>query len=211
MPYVLPTFQADDVGSLKGFRAALLTTHGPELPEFHVPVAYLRERGASVDIVTQDWIFDSQMGEASGLVVLAQWLATNVVVKADTRVSLANVTDYDAIVLIGGAWNPIMLRTDSHALRFLREAHLNKVLIAALCHGPQVLISMGTFPKGTRATGVDDIKGDLANAGFSVEEGHAVYDPRERLLTSPNPGTESLQAFCQELGKQARQLLLERT
>ena len=65
-----------------------MTTHGPELPEFHVPLNYLRDRGASVDVVTQDWLFDYQP-EAPGMVVLAQWLAVNVCVKADKKMPLS--------------------------------------------------------------------------------------------------------------------------
>src|SRR4051794_23077676 len=72
--YELPEFDDQSPERFKGRRVALITTHGPELPEFHVPLQYLRDQGASVDVVTQDWVFDSQEGEASGMVVLAQFL-----------------------------------------------------------------------------------------------------------------------------------------
>ena len=41
--YLLPEFEDQDLELLKGFRVALVTTHGSELPEFHVPLHYLRE------------------------------------------------------------------------------------------------------------------------------------------------------------------------
>src|SRR5947199_9095263 len=75
--YKLPDFGAPDPASLKDCQVALVTTHGPELPEFDIPLNYLRDRGASVDVVTQDWLFDWQPA-APGAVVLAQWLAINV-------------------------------------------------------------------------------------------------------------------------------------
>lgn len=42
-PYKLPDFGPADPESLKGYRVALLATHGPELPEFDVPLTYLRD------------------------------------------------------------------------------------------------------------------------------------------------------------------------
>jgi protease I len=208
--YLLPEF--DDQGSeyLRGFRVALVTTHGPELPEFHVPVSYLRDRGALVEVLTPDWLFDSQPGESSGMVVLAQWLEVNVCVRADKKVSVAKIEDYDAIIIIGGAWNPIMLRTDKSILSFIYNAHSRRLLIASICHGPQVLISAKAFPVGTRVTGVCDIREDLANAGFVVEDKLVVYDEDNRLITSPNPKTEALKKFCEKIGKQAHLLLEER-
>ena len=208
--YLLPEFEDQDSERLKGFRVALVTTHGSELPEFHVPLHYLRDRGASVEVVTQDWLFDSEKPEASGMVVLAQFLAVNVCVKADKKISDAKVEDYDAIIILGGAWNPIMLRTDKQVLRFVGEAHKRRILIASICHGPQVLISTQAFPAGTRATGVDDIRSDLTNAGFVVEDKPVVYDESAQLITSPNPEPEALKAFCEEIGKHAHRVIMEK-
>lgn len=207
--YFLPEFEKQGSEHLKGFRAAIVTTHGPELPEFHVPLHYLRDRGASVEVVTQDWLFDPQRGDSVGMVMLCQFLAVNIYVMANKKISDAKVEDYDAVIVLGGAWNPIMLRTDAQILTFIREAHRRHILIASICHGPQVLISSKAFPKGTRATGVEDIQCDLENAGFVVEDRPVVYDESELLITSPNPQTEALKAFCEEIGKYARRFILE--
>src|SRR6266536_1172443 len=114
--------------ALTGYHVALVASHGPELPEFHAPFSYLQKQGATVDVVTQDWVFDYQP-EAPGVIVLAQWLATNVCVQADKKVSDADVEDYDAVVLLGGAWNPILLRTDNAVLEFLSSARGRNLLI----------------------------------------------------------------------------------
>ena len=208
--YLLPEFEDQGPERLKGFRVALVTTHGAELPEFHVPLQYLRDRGASVEVVTQDWLFGSEKGEASGMVMLAQFLAVNVWVKANKKISDAKIEDYDAIIILGGAWNPIMLRTDKQVLRFICKAHKRRILIASICHGPQVLISTQAFPAGTRATGVKDIRVDLTNAGFEVEDKPVVYDESEQLITSPSPEPEALKAFCEEIGKHAHRVVLEK-
>lgn len=199
--YVLPEFEDQRPDLLEGFRVAMVTTHGAELPEFHVPLCYLRDRGAFVEVVTQDWLFDSQEGEASGMIVLAQFLAVSICVRADRKISDAKIQDYHAVIILGGAWNPIMLRTDEKILTFVRDAHKRRILIAAICHGPQVLMSTTVFPGGTRATSVNDIRGDLTNAGFVVEDKQVVYDETESLITSPNPEPEALKAFCEEIAK----------
>lgn len=209
--YELPVFGDCDPQRLRGFRVAFLISHGPEVPEFHVPLTYLRDRGASVEVVTEDWLFDSNDPGASGKVALAQFLAVDVCVKADKKLSDAKVDDYDAVVVLGGAWNPILLRSNDAALRFLIEAHARRILIAALCHGPQVLISTKAFPKGTHATGVDDIQRDLENAGFFVEDKPVVYDEGQRLITGRNPQPDALKAFCDEIGRYACHLIQERT
>jgi protease I len=201
--YTVPDFGVADPESLKGYRVALVTTHGPELPEFDVPLSYLRDRGASIDVVTQDWLIDSQP-EGPGLVVLAQWMAVNVCVKADKKVSDSMIKDYDAVITIGGAWNPIMLRDDAAILDFIRGAQSRRLLIASICHGPQLLISTNAFPSGTLATGVGDIRTDLTNAGFRVSDDPVVYDEDQRLITSPGP--EALKEFCEEIGRRLREV-----
>ena len=95
--YKMPSFGAADAKSLKDYRVALVTTHGLELPEFDLPLNYLRDRGASVDVVTQDWLFDWQPAPP-GAVVLAQWLAVNVCAQTDKKVSDAKIDDYDAVI-----------------------------------------------------------------------------------------------------------------
>ncbi len=212
--YPLPVFGPAEPENLNDYRFALVTTHGPELPEFDVPLTYLRDRDATVDVVTQDWLFDWQP-EAPGMVVLIQWLAANVCVQADKRISDTKIEDYDGIIIIGGAWNPIMLRTDGAITNFVRDAQKQRKLIAAICHGPQLLISSQAFPPGTKATCVNDVKIDLANAGFRLPDGPdnadeydkaypVVYDERHRLITSPSPKT--LKEFCEEIGIRAREV-----
>ena len=216
-PYPLPDFGLADPESLRGYRVALLTTHGPELPEFDVPLTYLRERGAAVEVLTQDWLFDWQP-QGPGLVVLVQWIAANVCAKADKKISDGKVEDYDAIIIIGGAWNPIMLRTDDSMKNFVRAAHAQRKLIAAICHGPQLLISSKAFPSGTKATCVEDVRLDLANAGFKVLNGPdnaeeydkaipVVFDESQRLITSPNPN--ALSQFCEEIGRRLKESPIE--
>jgi protease I len=192
----IPIFDDADRNYLDGYRVALLVSHGPELPEFDVPLQFLRDRGAVVDTITQNWLFDNQPA-APGMIVLAQFLATNVCVRADMAIRDAVVENYDVILTIGGAWNPVLLRTDGDILRFVQDAKIAGRLIASICHGPQFLISTDAFVRNTRITGVADILPDLTNAGFAVEDMDVVYDDHERLLTARNPA--ALEQFCERL------------
>ena len=209
--FTLPEFEPPDPERLKGFRAVVVVAHGVELPEFHVPLVYLRDRGASVEVVTPDWLFKPSNGSAVGLVALAQFLAVNVCVQADKKISDARIEDYDAVVILGGAWNPVILRTDEKVQQFIAAAHERRMLIAAICHGPQVLISANVFPPSTRLTGVEDIRQDLGNAKFAYEEKLVVFDEEALLITSPNPEPDALKAFCEEIGKYAQRLVAGRT
>ncbi len=215
--YKLPVFKDADKSSLNGKRVVIISADGPELPELDVPIQYLKARGAEVILAGQNWIFEYR--KPSGHIVIAQWLADNICVKADLALKDVRVaewdnkangfkTNYDAIFIPGGAWNPDMLRTDEDALRIVREARAHGVLIVSLCHGPQVLISAArsdpsgqvVFPRGTLITGVQSIRVDLDNAGFTVRDKEpTVYDPASRLLTARDPN--DLGQLCEEMGR----------
>lgn len=214
--YKLPVFKEADKTALKGKRVVIISADGPEFPELHVPMEYLKARGAKVKLAGQNWIFDRK---PAGYIVIAQWLADNICVKADLALKDVHVAgwddkangfkiNYEAIFIPGGAWNPDMLRTDGDALRIVREARAHGVLIVSLCHGPQVLISADRtdpggqviFPRGTLITGVQSIRADLDNAGFTVRDKEpTVYDPASRLLTARDPN--DLGPLCEEMGR----------
>ncbi|WP_020507034.1 DJ-1/PfpI family protein [Lamprocystis purpurea] len=205
--YPLPVFADPPSPSLAGKRVLIVSADGPELPEIDVPLEYLRARGAEVQLAGQNWIFEYR--DPPGYIVIAQWLADNVCVKADLALKdVVNVADYDALFIPGGAWNPDMLRTDGDALRIVREARAHGVLIVSLCHGPQVLISAAkrepdepvVFPRGTEITGVESIHVDLETAGFVVHKDQpTVYDAASRLLTARGPN--DLGPLCEAMGR----------
>lgn len=202
--YVLPIFPAADPSSKADWKVLFLSADGPELPELDVPMSYLRERGAMVKLACPDWIFKTR--NPPGSVLLAEWLVDEVYIVADLSMKDVVVSDFDAVFIPGGAWNPDSLRTDPDALRIVREAQSEGLLIVSLCHGPQVLISANAsaekpvFPQGTQITGVKSIRVDLRNAGFQVfEDRPTVYDKASRLLTARDP--DDLGPLCEMMGK----------
>ncbi|MBK9141560.1 MAG: DJ-1/PfpI family protein [Candidatus Melainabacteria bacterium] len=214
--YPLPEFGEADPHWLEGARVLVISADGPELPELDVPINYLRQRGAIVDLAGQDWIF--QYRDPAGHIVIAEWLSDRICIQADLRLSDVKIEDYDALFVPGGAWNPDMLRTDATALSLVRRAGELGILVVSLCHGPQVIISAAfdapdgetCFPsKGVEITGTGSIRRDLANAGFVVFHDRAtVYDAAAGLLTARDPN--DLGALCEEFGRLLKQRLSTR-
>jgi len=96
----------------------------------------------------------------------------------------------DALVIPGG-FSPDYLRRHAGALRLVRECHQQGKLIAAICHGPWVLISAGVV-RGRRMTGNLAVRDDLNNAGAEFCDEPVVVDGN--LVTSRLPN--DLPEFC---------------
>lgn len=71
--------------------------------------------------------------------------------------------DYDALVVPGGR-APEYLRLNRRLLEIVREFDAAKKPIAAVCHGPQILVSAGVL-KGRTATAYPAVSPDIADAG----------------------------------------------
>ena len=103
--------------------------------------------------------------------------------------------DFDAVVIPGG-YAPDKLRRYKDVLDFVREMHNKEKVVAAICHGPWVLVSAGIL-KGKKVTCVDAIKDDVINAGAQYSDKEVVVD--NNIITSRKP--DDLPAFCKEIIK----------
>lgn len=167
--------------TLAGKRVAILCTNGVEELELTAPLRWLRDRGATVDVVSPK--IDTGPNDA-GL----QWpeMATTHLltirfmenagwVAIDRYLNEASPSEYDAVVLPSGAWNPDTLRGDERARAFVVDALGAKTPMLAICHGPLVLVSAAMLSR-RRVTGFWAIQVDLANAGASVVDEPCVVD-----------------------------------
>lgn len=177
MPYNVEKVPVTDAESMVGARIAIVAAHGFEEIEVTYPAEFFLSRGAEIDIIAPDWI--------KGRVMAVQFLKPSVWLPVTKNISQAVVSDYCAVLIPGGAWNPIIMRTDQQILEFVKSAHKANKLIAAVCHGPQVLIS-ADLVKGRMITGVGDIRTDLANAGAEVIHDQPVVVDGN-ILTSRDP------------------------
>ena len=159
---------------LKNRKIAILATDGFEEIELKAPLDELRAEGAEVHIVSEkshirswhnrDWHDDF---------------------KVDVLLGEADPGDYDMLILPGGVINPDRLRRNSDAVDFIRDFNRSGKLIAAICHGPQMLIE-ADIVRGRTLTSFHSIKKDLMNAGAKWVDQAVVVDGN--LITSRNPG-----------------------
>src|SRR5918999_3288695 len=149
-------------------RVAILIENHFEDSEFTIPRAALERAGAEVTIL------GSRTNE--------KYAGKNmqVTVQADATTTDARAADFDAVVIPGGM-APDKMRTNMKTVRFVQDAFTQGKLVAAICHGPQVLIEADLL-RGKRATGFRAIRKDMENAGASYENAPVVEDGN--LLTS---------------------------
>ena len=155
---------------LDGKHVAFLVCEGFHDGETYMPMAYLVNQGAKVSVI----------GTAPGEVTAYNSDMTAVVQKS---VNDVNVEDFDALVIPGGE-SPANLREDEDVVEFARDFFESGKPVAAICHGPQVLITAGVL-EGRRATGFQDIADELRDAGADYEDVEVMED--ENLITSRNP------------------------
>ncbi|MBW4695662.1 MAG: DJ-1/PfpI/YhbO family deglycase/protease [Lyngbya sp. HA4199-MV5] len=153
-------------------RVALLIEQNVEDSEFHIPYNALKQAGADV-IILGSRMNERYQGKQGSLSVQADATTTEVLAK-----------DFDAVIIPGGM-APDAMRANRNTVRFVREAIALNKWVAAICHGPQVLIE-GGLVQGKRMTGFKAIRKDLHNAGAVVLDAPLVVDGN--LMTSRRPG-----------------------
>lgn len=162
----------------------VISTNGFEQSELEFPRDQLRAKGATVDVATLDgkaikgWEGDDWGREA----------------EADAKVAEVSAEDYDAVVIPGGQINPDLLRVDQDVLELVRAFHDRGKTIAAVCHGPWVLVEAGIL-KGRDATSYHSIKTDVKNAGARWADKEVVAD--QGIVTSRQP--DDLEAFVSKI------------
>ncbi|SEF82450.1 type 1 glutamine amidotransferase domain-containing protein [Flavobacterium urumqiense] len=171
-------------------RIAILATNGFEEVELRSPKEYLEKQGWKAEIVSPE----------SGSI--RSWASTEwgKDYKVDQELKNVKATDYDALVLPGGVINPDKLRTDENALAFIKDFFKAGKPVAAICHGPQILIS-ADLVKGRKMTSYPSIKIDLMNAGAEWHDQEVVVD--KGLVTSRNP--DDLPAFNKKLVEEIKE------
>jgi protease I len=172
--------------TLNDIKIAILTENGFEQVELTRPKAALENAGAKVDVISP------QRGKVKA------WDKTDwgIEVKVDKELTNVKPADYDALILPGGVMNPDKLRQNGDAVNFVKEFLQSGKPIAAICHGPQILIETGLL-KGKTMTSFPSLQTDLRNAGVNwVDEEIVHFD---NLITSRKP--TDLDAFNEELIK----------
>jgi protease I len=156
---------------LDGKKIAILAEEGFEDSELIEPVRAMKNAGAGVLIV------------GSGSKETYAGKRGNATVRVDTTADKVNVEDFDAIIIPGG-YAPDRMRLHQSMIDLVRRAYDLDKVIAAICHGPQLLIS-ADIVRGRRVTSWPSIAVDLTNAGAYWFDAAVVKDGN--LITSRKP------------------------
>jgi len=169
---------------LTGKKVAIVATDGFEHDELFKPKKILESVGAEIKIISikKDDIKSWSKGN---------WAET---LKVDQLVTDANSEDFDALVIPGGVMNPDKLRTNEDIVQFAKEFILIGKPVAAICHGPWVLIETGLLDDCT-VTSWPSLKTDLLNAGATWVDQEVVVD--QGIITSRKP--DDIPAFCRKI------------
>jgi protease I len=161
--------------NLHGKTVAILATNGFEQSELLKPQAALIQAGARTRIISpvpdKIWSWDTDHISET--------------VNVDVLLEDADPDDYDALLLPGGVMNPDKLRAKFKAVEFARAFFEAGKPVAAICHGPQLLIEAGVV-RGRKMTSYPSIRTDLINAGAEWMDATVVVD--QGLVTSRKPG-----------------------
>lgn len=165
---------------MTGKKVAILAENLYEDMELWYPMIRMKEAGAEVVIVGSGSaeVFKSKHG---------------LEVKVDTSAEKVHAEDFDGVIIPGG-FCPDYLRRYSSVLDFVRAAHDDGKIVAAICHAGWVLVSAG-IAKGKTMTCFRSIKDDVVNAGAKYVDREVVRDGN--LITSRFPN--DLPAFCKEI------------
>jgi len=162
-------------------RAIILTADGVEDTELLYPYYRLQEADIAVDVAAP------MRGNVTG--------KHGYTLEANLAFADVDADAYDLLVIPGGR-GPEIVRLDARAVAVARRMLESGKVVAAICHGGQVLISAGVL-KGKRATCWKGIQDDLKAAGARYSDEEVVVDGR--LITSRRPS--DLPAFCREIMK----------
>jgi protease I len=118
----------------------------------------------------------------------------------DVNLSDANPDDYDALMIPGGVLNPDKMRAQDEYVNFAKSFMEAGKPVAAICHGPQLLIETGLLRDRTM-TSYPSVSTDIKNAGANWVDKEVVVD--NGLVTSRSP--KDLEAFNKKLIEEVKE------
>ena len=168
----------------QGKKVAILTEEGFEEVELTSPLQALKDAGVTAHVISP------QQGQVKAW-NHDKW---GIEVPVDIALDEAKPEDYDMLMLPGGVMNPDKLRMNPKAVAFAQHFLESGKPLAAICHGPQLLIETGLLD-GRCMTSYPSLRTDLENAGVQWEDKEVVTD--HGLVTSRNPN--DLPAFNKKM------------
>ena len=169
---------------LQGKTVAILATDGVERVELTEPRKALDAAGARTVVVSprtgsiKGWEHD-HWGES---------------IPVDQSLDGARADQFDALLLPGGVINPDQLRQNERAVQFVRGFFDAGKPVAAICHGPWMLVEADVV-RGRTITSWPSLRTDIRNAGAEWVDREVVTD--KGLVTSRKP--DDIPAFSRKM------------
>jgi protease I len=160
-------------------KVLIMVDEGVEDVEFLYPFYRFQEEGYKVNVVSAK-AGETYIGKRG------------VSFKSDRSPEETKVEEYDAIIIPGGR-APDKMRINKGLVKIVKEAYAKGKVIAAICHGPQMLIEAKII-LGKKITCWKSVITDVKNAGATFIDTPVVVDGN--LVTSRFPG--DLPQFCRE-------------
>lgn len=164
------------MADLSGKKVAILVDNYFEEDEFTGPLKALKDAGATVEVIAAE--------PEDGKVQALQHVDKSDRYSFDKTLEEADINDYDALVLPGGATNADQLRMQDKARDWVRSVVEKGKPLAAICHAPWVLASSGVA-QGRKLTSFFTIQDDMRAAGADWVDKEVVIDGT--IITSRKP------------------------
>lgn len=165
--------------------ALLIAPKGTEDVEFTQPLSALQAAGARVQVI------GLKSGSAETVKGDLELAGTH---RVDLTIDQAAPENFDGVVIPGGTVGADRLRADARAVAFVRSLLDQGKPVAAICHGPWLLIETKLL-EGRTLTSYPSLQTDLRNAGAIWVDQEVAVD--NGLVTSRTP--DDLPAFCAKL------------
>jgi protease I len=160
--------------NLSGKRVAIISTDYFEEAELVEPLTQLKAMGAKVEVAAPH----------AGTIQALRGVEKTQAVAVDTTIDMLDASLYDAVIIPGGVVNADHLRVNEAAQNFVQTMASSHKPIAAICHGPWVLVSSGLVD-GHTFTSYHTLQDDIINAGGVWVDEEVVVD--DNFITSRKP------------------------
>ncbi len=171
---------------LAGKKIVIVATDYFEEVELTDPLERLTDMEASVEVAAPH----------EGTIQALRGVEQGREIKVDKLIKELNPLEYDAVIIPGGVVNSDHLRTDKDAQEFVQSMADAGKPVAAICHGPWLLVSSGLV-EGKTITSNLTLADDIRNAGGNWVNREVAVDGE--LITSRNP--DDLPAFIQMIAE----------
>ena len=159
---------------LKGKKIAIIAADMVEQVELVEPRKALEDAGAETELISM------KPGTIQGFDHFDK-ADTH---KVDRTVEEADASAYDGLMIPGGVGNPDLMRGDENMVQFTRDFFEQGKPVAAICHGPWMLVEAG-MARGRTLTSWPTLQTDIRNAGGNWVDREVVVD--SGLVTSRKP------------------------